>query len=172
MGEFDQARERGPAGEESADERVRAEERARAGAQGGAETQGGAGEQSRAEERARAEELGSVSTEFAVALPGVVLILGLLLSLGMHGAAQVALEEGARAAARELARGEDPAAAEQTASRVAGDGVSATISRDGAYSQVELTRPVRLLGMVELDLDQSAVASARTEHVPTSEDSP
>lgn len=117
-------------------------------------------------------ERGSVSTEFAVALPGVVLILGLLLSLGMHGAAQVSLEEGARAAARELARGEDPAAAEQTASRVTGDEVSATISRDGGYSHVELTRPVRLLGLVELDMTQTAEASARTEHVPAAEDSP
>ena len=117
-------------------------------------------------------ERGSVSTEFAVALPGVVLILGLLLSLAMHGAAQVSLEEGARAAARELARGEDPSAAEQTASRVAGQEVSTAISRDGEYSHVELTRPVRLLGLVELDLDQSAEASARTEHVPAAEDSP
>ena len=117
-------------------------------------------------------ERGSVSTEFAVALPGVVLILGLLLSLAMHGAAQVSLEEGARAAARELARGEDPSAAEQTASRVAGQEVSTAISRDGEYSHVELTRPVRLLGLVELDMDQTAEASARTEHVPAAEDSP
>lgn len=119
-----------------------------------------------------AEEEGSVSTEFAVALPAVVLILGLLLSLGMHGAAQVSLEEGARAAARELARGEDPAAAEHTAARVAGDGISSAVSQDGVYAHVVLTRPVRLLGVVELELTHTAEASARIEHVPTDGGSP
>ncbi len=122
--------------------------------------------------RGGSREQGSVSTEFAVALPGVVLIVGLLLSLGMYGAAQVSLEEGARAAARELARGEDSATAEQTAARVAGTQVSAAVSRDGAYARVALTQPVRLLGVVELGVTQTAEASARVEHVPAAEESP
>lgn len=123
------------------------------------------------EHRAGRCEQGSVSTEFAVALPGVVLIVGLLLSLGMHGAAQVSLEEGARAAARELARGEGSATAEQTAARVVGNQVSTAVSQDGEYAHVVLTRPVRLLGVVELDVTHTAEASARVEHVPDAEGS-
>ncbi|WP_198144759.1 TadE/TadG family type IV pilus assembly protein [Nesterenkonia jeotgali] len=53
-------------------------------------------------------ERGSISAEFALALPSVVLVLLLVLSLGLHGAAQVSLEAGAGAAARELARGQGP----------------------------------------------------------------
>lgn len=112
-------------------------------------------------------ESGSVSAEFALALPAVVLMLGLLLGLGMHGAAQVSLEEGARAAARELARGESQADAAQTASRVAGEGVDVAFGHDGGYAQVTLSRPVRLMGLVELEARQSAEAQALVEQVPS-----
>ncbi|GAA3064637.1 MULTISPECIES: TadE family type IV pilus minor pilin [Actinomycetes] len=106
---------------------------------------------------------GAVSGEFAAALPGAVLILTLLLGLGMHAAAQVTLEEGARAAARELARGETEASAREAVQRVAGESVQVSISRDGEHARVRLVRPVRLLGLVELSAEQTADASARVE---------
>lgn len=116
-------------------------------------------------------ESGSVSAEFALALPAVVLMLGLLLGLGMHGAAQISLEEGARAAARELARGEAQDDAAQTASRVSGEDIDVAFGRDGGYARVTLSRPVRLMGLVELNAQQTAEAHARVEHVPSSEES-
>ncbi|MCH8563986.1 pilus assembly protein [Nesterenkonia sp. AY15] len=115
--------------------------------------------------RSRSER-GSISAEFAVALPGVVLVLLLVLALGLHGAAQVTLETGARAAARELARGEDPAAAEAAARRVAGEEVSFQLSHDQDYVTVALVRPVRVLGWVEVGMTQDARATARVENLP------
>lgn len=112
------------------------------------------------------DEDGTVSGEFAVALPAVVLVLTLLLSLGMHAAAQVTLEEGARAAARELARGESTESAEAAARRISGDAVSVSTSSDGTYTRVELTRPVQLLGVFELGFLQSTAAEARVEQAP------
>ncbi|GAB3192782.1 TadE family type IV pilus minor pilin [Nesterenkonia suensis] len=112
---------------------------------------------------ARPDDDGAVSGEFAAALPAAVVMLALLLSLGMHAAAQVSLEEGARAAARELARGEPTSSAVGAAQRIAGDSAQVTTSRKGEYTQVTLTRPVRLLGFVELSADQTATAVARLE---------
>lgn len=111
---------------------------------------------------------GSVSAEFALALPAVVLMLGLLLGLGMHGAAQISLEEGARAAARELARGESQDQAVRTAVRISGEDVDVAFGADGGYARVTLSRPVRLMGLVELSTQQTAEAHARTEHIPAS----
>ncbi|PRZ14028.1 TadE family type IV pilus minor pilin [Nesterenkonia sandarakina] len=115
--------------------------------------------------RSRSER-GSISAEFAVALPTVVLVLLLVLSLGLHGAAQVTLETGARAAARELARGEDPASAEAAARRVAGEEVSFRLSQEQGYVTVTLLRPVRVLGWVEVAMTQDAAATARVEELP------
>lgn len=110
-------------------------------------------------------ERGSVTTEFALAIPVVILVLLLVLSLGLQSAARVALEEGARAAARELARGETAATAEQIARSTAGHDVSVVISASGEYTTVVLTRQVRVLGLIELDAEQQAEAHARTEHL-------
>ncbi|EXF24585.1 TadE family protein [Nesterenkonia sp. AN1] len=111
-------------------------------------------------------ERGAITAEFAVALPGVMLVLLLVLSLGLHGAAQVTLESGARAAARELARGEDPASAEAAARRITGEEVSFQLSHDQGYVTVELVRPVRVLGWVEVAMTQDAQATARVEDLP------
>ena len=113
---------------------------------------------------------GAVSGEFAAALPAVVLVLTLLLSLGMHAAAQVSLEAGARAAARELARGESPESAEATARRVTGAEIEVSTTTDGEFAQVELTRQVQLLGLLEITAEQSADAAARMEHRPAEQD--
>ncbi|WP_120006754.1 TadE family type IV pilus minor pilin [Nesterenkonia muleiensis] len=110
-------------------------------------------------------ERGSVTAEFALAIPGVILVLLLVMSLAMQSAARVALEDGARAAARELARGEAAAVAEQTARDTAGAQVEVSISADGQYSQVVLTQPVEVLGLIELSTQQRAEALTRTEHL-------
>lgn len=108
---------------------------------------------------------GSVTAEFALGLPAVVLVLLLVLGLAMHGAARVALEDGARAGARELARGESSAAAQQSIRSAAGDDVTVTISTEGEYTHVALTQPVQILGLVQVGTDIAAEASARTEHL-------
>lgn len=100
-----------------------------------------------------------------MALPSVVLVLLLVLSLGLHSAAQVTLEMGARAAARELARGEEPAAAQAAARRVAGEEVSVKFSQDQDYVTVALVRPVRVLGWIEIATIQDAEATARVEEL-------
>ncbi|WP_434058797.1 TadE family type IV pilus minor pilin, partial [Escherichia coli] len=55
-----------------------------------------------------------MTAEFAIALPAVVALLALLLTGAAAGVTQLRIEEGARAGARALARGEDPAAVERT----------------------------------------------------------
>ncbi|GFZ86131.1 TadE family type IV pilus minor pilin [Nesterenkonia alkaliphila] len=110
-------------------------------------------------------ERGSVTAEFALALPGVVLVLLLVISLAMTGASRVALEDAARAAAREAARGESVASAEQTARDAAGDDISISVSAEGAYTTVVVSRPVQVLGLIELNAELSAEAHARTEHL-------
>lgn len=110
-------------------------------------------------------ERGSVTAEFALGLPAVMLVLLLVIGMAMHGASRVALEDGARAAARELARGESAETAEQTARSAAGDEVAVVISAEGEYTRVVLTRPVRVLGLIQLDTELTSEASARTEHL-------
>lgn len=112
-----------------------------------------------------AADRGSVTGEFAAALPAAVLLLMLLLSLAMHGAAQISLEEGVRAAARETARGADEATAARAARRVADEDISVTISRDGGYARVVAARPVQILGLVEIAAEQTAEAEARIEQL-------
>ena len=88
-----------------------------------------------------------------------------LVGLAMHGAVRVAMEDGARAAARELARGEPASLAEQTARSAAGEDVAVVISAEGEYTTVVLTRPVTVLGLIELSTELTSEATARTEHV-------
>lgn len=111
-------------------------------------------------------ERGSVTTEFALALPAIVAVLLLVLSLGIHGAQAVALESAARDAARELARGEPAAAVHRTVERSAGTGVTVSLSEEGPYTRVSLTRPVRIAGLIELSSAHEAEAVVRTEHLP------
>lgn len=111
------------------------------------------------------KDRGSVTAEFALAIPGVVLVLLLVISLAMQGAARIALEDGARAAAREMARGESASTAEQVARDAAGDHLEVSVSTEGQYTRVVVTRPVRVLGLIELNAEQEAEAFARTEHI-------
>lgn len=79
---------------------------------------------------------GAVTAEFAVALPAVLLLLALLLAGAAGGVTQLRLEEAARAGARALARGEDPAAVEAIVKKLAGASATASVAADGEWLSV------------------------------------
>lgn len=72
-------------------------------------------------------------------LPAVLMLLTMLLAGAAAGVTQLRLEEGARAGARALARGEDPAAVEQIIRTLAGDSASAAVTADGEWLSVTVT---------------------------------
>lgn len=79
---------------------------------------------------------GAVTAEFAVALPAVLLLLALLLAGAAGGVTQLRLEEAARAGARALARGEDPAAVDGIVRTLAGASSTASVAADGEWLSV------------------------------------
>lgn len=79
---------------------------------------------------------GAVTAEFAVALPAVLLLLAMLLAGAASGVTQLRLEEAARAGARALARGEDPAAVEGIVRTLAGMSATASVTADGEWLSV------------------------------------
>jgi Flp pilus assembly protein TadG len=89
-----------------------------------------------AERLRRAKDLGAVTAEFAVTLPAVVLLLAMLLSGAAAGVTQLRLEEGARAGARALARGDDSATVERIVRTLAGASASASVAADGEWLSV------------------------------------
>ena len=103
-------------------------------------------------------------------MPVVVAMVVVVLLTGAGLSAQLRLESAARGAARELARGEDTAAAVAAAQRIGGDGTLVSTSADGAWVRVETTRTLRapagLLGGASWTL--AADAEARREpHLTT-----
>ncbi|MEW1948789.1 TadE family type IV pilus minor pilin [Pseudarthrobacter sp902506025] len=82
---------------------------------------------------------GTVTAEFAVALPAVLALLAMLLAGAAAGMTQLRIEEGARAGARAVARGDDPAAVERTVRMLAGSSASATVAADGGWFRVTVT---------------------------------
>ncbi|MDO5662797.1 MAG: TadE family type IV pilus minor pilin [Brachybacterium sp.] len=89
------------------------------------------------------EDRGSATAETAVVLPVVVMLVLVLGLAGSGLALQVRLETGARAAARELARGEDEGSAIAAAREVAGPSADVSISREGDLVRVRVTRELR-----------------------------
>lgn len=87
---------------------------------------------------------GSTTAELAVLLPVIALFLALVLGLGMLGTHQIRVQQAASAVARELARGESPAAARGTGTRLAGPEASYWISGGAAVASVTVTRSVEL----------------------------
>ncbi|MET1088065.1 MAG: TadE family type IV pilus minor pilin [Arthrobacter sp.] len=87
----------------------------------------------------RAKDQGAVTAEFAVTLPAVVLLLAMLLSGAAAGVTQLRLEEGARAGARALARGEDSAAVERIVRTLSGASASAAVAAEGQWLSVTVT---------------------------------
>ena len=82
---------------------------------------------------------GAVTAEFAVALPAVLALLAMLLAGAAAGMTQLRIEEGARAGARALARGDDPAAVERTVRTLAGGSAAASVSADGGWFSITVT---------------------------------
>ncbi|MHA7303831.1 TadE family type IV pilus minor pilin [Arthrobacter sp. TMN-49] len=106
---------------------------------------------------------GSVSAEIAVVLPAITALLAVLLLSVSAGMLQLRLEEGARAGARALARGDSTALVLELVSRVAGERVTASLASSGGYATVTVQGKVEgvLSGLVPWT--QSAQASARIE---------
>ncbi|MFC4395458.1 TadE family type IV pilus minor pilin [Arthrobacter sedimenti] len=77
-----------------------------------------------------------------MALPAVLALLAMLLAGAAAGMTQLRIEEGARAGARALARGDDPAAVERTVRTLAGGSAAASISADGEWLSITVTDKV------------------------------
>ena len=106
---------------------------------------------------------GAVTAEFAVALPAVLMLLAMLLAGSAAGITQLRLEEAARASARALARGEDPAVVDGIVRKLAGASASSVVAADGEWQRVTVSdRMVGYLGNV-VPWKLAAQAEARTE---------
>ena len=101
---------------------------------------------------------GAVTAELAVAIPAVVLLFGVILTAVAAGVAQVRAEEAARAAARELARGEPPNVVAATVQRMAGAGARPEVKADG--ETVSVTIRVAVSGPFAAAVGLVAEASA------------
>lgn len=86
------------------------------------------------------DDRGSATAETAIVLPVAVVMVVVLLLTGVGLGSQLRLESAARGAARELARGEDPAAAVAVAQQIGGEGTQVTTSGSGAWVRVEVRR--------------------------------
>ncbi|MDP9888794.1 TadE family type IV pilus minor pilin [Pseudarthrobacter enclensis] len=82
---------------------------------------------------------GTVTAEFAVVLPAVLALLAMLLAGAAAGITQLRIEEGARAGARALARGDGPAAVERTVRTLAGGSAAASVAADGEWFNITVT---------------------------------
>jgi Flp pilus assembly protein TadG len=87
----------------------------------------------------RVKDRGTVTAEFAVTLPAVLLLLAMLLTGAAAGITQLRLEEGARAGARALARGDHPAAVEKIVRTLSGASASAVVAAEGEWLSVTVT---------------------------------
>ncbi len=97
------------------------------------------GQQGRGTRNEAVKARGAVTAEFAVALPAVLALLAMLLAGAAAGMTQLRIEEGARAGARALARGDDPAAVERTVRTLAGGSAAASVSSDGGWFSITVT---------------------------------
>ncbi|GAA4372956.1 TadE family type IV pilus minor pilin [Paeniglutamicibacter cryotolerans] len=104
---------------------------------------------------------GSSTAEVAVLLPAIAVLLALGAGVGAVGVGQVRIQEAARAAARELGRGESHIEAASTARRVAGDRIVLSFGSSDGYRSVDVRTSIGLpvIGAIEL----WASASARSE---------
>lgn len=113
---------------------------------------------------------GSVTAELAVVLPAVTVLLALLLLGVSTGMLQLRLEEGARAGARALARGDSPGQVTAVVSRVAGDNVSTTVGSSGGYGTVTVRGRTggALSGLVPWTQKAQATAKLESSTLPPS----
>ena len=114
-----------------------------------------------------AKARGAVTAEFAVALPAVLALLAMLLAGAAAGMTQLRIEEGARAGARALARGDDPAAVERTVRTLAGGSAAASVSADGEWLSITVTDRVSGPLGSSIPWTLTARASTRSETAGT-----
>jgi len=107
-----------------------------------------------------AKARGTVTAEFAVALPAVLALLAMLLAGAAAGTTQLRIEEGARAGARALARGDNPAAVERTVRTLAGSSAVASVAADGEWFSVTVTD--RVAGPLGSSIPWTLIACAST----------
>ncbi|MCK0118364.1 pilus assembly protein [Isoptericola sp. S6320L] len=87
-------------------------------------------------------ERGSVTAELAVGMPVVALLLVAVLTLAAASTAQLRAADAARAGARQAAVSGDLSAAGSAVARVAGGDAEATVTQEGDWVRVVVTRPV------------------------------
>ncbi|WP_019158753.1 TadE family type IV pilus minor pilin [Brevibacterium senegalense] len=112
--------------------------------------------------RARRADEGAAAAEFAMVMPALVLIIGIVVGAGAIGATQLRAMDAARAAAREIARGEVQTEVIAQARKTAGDAARVTIEDDDGYAEVtvEVPLPDSLAPVLE---SVTASATARRE---------
>ncbi|RBP63388.1 hypothetical protein DFO66_11011 [Brevibacterium sanguinis] len=94
-------------------------------------------------------------------MPAVVFLLIVLTGAAAIGLTQLRAFDAARSAAREIARGEPPAAVVAEAKKHAGESSDVVISGEGGYSTVRVT--IRLPSVIVVLDEVEAAAVARTE---------
>ena len=104
-----------------------------------------------------------MTAELAVVLPAVTALLAMLLLSVSAGMLQLRLEEGARAGARALARGDSSAQVVDIVARVSGQGASVRLSKSGGFATVSVSDHVRGVLSTFVPWTQTAQASARLE---------
>lgn len=110
-------------------------------------------------------ERGAVTAELAVALPAVVVLLAGILTCAAAGITQLRLEEAARAAARQVMRGE-AAAAEATVARLAGPHAAVDLRTEGEWVTVQVESALNAPLLELLPITFTAQATALPEHLP------
>lgn len=119
-------------------------------------------------------ERGTATAETALMLMVVMLMVALLLGVGSIGIKQLRLNEATRTVAREIMRGEDPAAAITSGKQVAGSPSSFEISMSGEWATVKGTAQAGLFtggGWLSHSFNLNATFSVRLEpHLIGAED--
>ena len=110
---------------------------------------------------------GSVTAELAVVLPAITVLLALLLLAVSVGLLQLKLEEGARAGARALARGDATEQVYDIVARISGEAASVTISGSDGFITVTVQGQVDGVLSGLISWPQLAQASAKIENPPS-----
>lgn len=90
----------------------------------------------------RRTERGAVTAELALVLPAVVVVLLVCAALGASALGQLRCADAARAAARAAAIGEPVVVVEDVARDLAGADAQVSVTRDGGWVEVVVSRPV------------------------------
>lgn len=108
-------------------------------------------------------DTGSVTAEFAILLPAMTVLLAILLFSVAAGILQLRLEEGARAGARALARGDSSVEVLEIVARASGQKVDVSVGTSGGYATVTVQGRVGgvLSGLIQWT--QTAHSSVKVE---------